>query len=265
MKYWVIKGNPAHNDWDAMLQPGSTGLWHTGRVPKYWCPYDRVFFWESTPKLRIIALGLILETDCGKDEAGDTLFKVQYLTRRLGSMLAIQELRETPVVEDASFLKSGPATTLYPLTTEQALVIFRLLAARNPSVKSTWSDLDTSVYGEVIIDVDELNNSAMEGSRKLATHFVRERNRKIVEAKKRQMLAKIGKLECQVCGFDFEAVYGDAGRGFCEVHHLNPLSDAGTEVETMLNDLAVLCSNCHRIIHRTNPMLSVKEVRALIR
>lgn len=117
----------------------------------------------------------------------------------------------------------------------------------------------------MIIDVDELNGSAREGSRKLATHFVRERNRKIVEAKKKQMLAEAGKLECQACGFDFEVVYGEAGRGYCEVHHLKPLSDAEAEVETSLNDLAVLCSNCHRVIHRTNPMLSVEEVRALIR
>lgn len=222
-----------------------------------------MFFWESTPKLRIIALGLILETDCGKNEAGDSLFKVQYLTRRLESMLSIQELRQTPVVESALFLKSGPATTLFPLTEEQTLILFRMLAARNPSIMSVWSDIDTSVYREAILDVDELSDSVKEGRRKLATHFVRERDRRIVETKKRRVLAETCKLICQACDFDFEQVYGELGRGFCEVHHMNPLSDVESEVETKLADLAILCSNCHRIIHRSSPMLSVESLRAL--
>jgi 5-methylcytosine-specific restriction protein A len=53
-----------------------------------------------------------------------------------------------------------------------------------------------------------------------------------------------------VCGFDFAGVYGPRGSNFCEVHHLKPLSDVHSEVETRLQDLAIVCSNCHRMLHR---------------
>ncbi|MCC5858608.1 MAG: DUF3578 domain-containing protein [Ectothiorhodospiraceae bacterium] len=59
---------------------------------------------------------------------------------------------------------------------------------------------------------------------------------------------------CQVCGFDFKAVYGELGTTYIEAHHLTPLADlpegepAPQDPET---DFAVLCSNCHRMIHKT--------------
>lgn len=57
--------------------------------------------------------------------------------------------------------------------------------------------------------------------------------------------------KCQVCGFDFEKMYGEIGKGFIEVHHINPLSNID-ESHTVdpIKDLAPLCSNCHSMIHR---------------
>lgn len=59
-------------------------------------------------------------------------------------------------------------------------------------------------------------------------------------------------FRCEVCEFAFEDVYGALGQDFIEVHHKRPLAsiDAGVEVEFGLDDFAVLCSNCHRMIHR---------------
>ena len=63
-----------------------------------------------------------------------------------------------------------------------------------------------------------------------------------------------GRLFCEApgCGFNFEMVYGELGSGFAEVHHLTPLSERGQPVSTTLADLAVVCANCHRMIHRNN-------------
>jgi len=112
-------------------------------------------------------------------------------------------------------------------------------------------------------DID-LPATGTEGAARLVSHLRRERNRALVEAKKVATLDAKGGLCCEVCGFDFSAAYGALGEGFCEVHHLVPLSASSEPITTTLNDLAVLCSNCHRIIHRSTPMLSVAELSKVV-
>lgn len=72
--------------------------------------------------------------------------------------------------------------------------------------------------------------------------------------------------KCIVCGFDFKEVYGERGDGYIEVHHLRPVSRL--KKQTKINhkmDVAVVCSNCHRMIHRKkDKVLSLEELRALI-
>ena len=73
--------------------------------------------------------------------------------------------------------------------------------------------------------------------------------------------------KCQVCGFSFEQVYGRWGRDFAEVHHLQELStapDEGLEVNPC-QDMSVVCSNCHRMIHRKSKRaLTLDELRDII-
>lgn len=71
------------------------------------------------------------------------------------------------------------------------------------------------------------------------------------DARNRAEAIKLHGTKCCVCGFDFEEAYGDIGRGFIEIHHLNPLADLEGEQETdPRTDLVPLCSNCHRMVHR---------------
>jgi 5-methylcytosine-specific restriction protein A len=71
-------------------------------------------------------------------------------------------------------------------------------------------------------------------------------------------------LTCEACGFDFFKRYGERGGGYIECHHRIPLSESGP-TQTRLKDLALVCSNCHRMIHRrTNDWLSLEELKALL-
>jgi 5-methylcytosine-specific restriction protein A len=114
-------------------------------------------------------------------------------------------------------------------------------------------------------DVDYESMTVKEGSRRWIQHFSRERRPEIVAAKKAQVLKTTGSLKCEACDFDFMERYGAIGEGFCEVHHKVPLSSLNEQSETKLEDLAVLCSNCHRMIHRTKPMSGVNEFKTIIR
>ncbi|MEK7395496.1 MAG: HNH endonuclease, partial [Candidatus Poribacteria bacterium] len=72
--------------------------------------------------------------------------------------------------------------------------------------------------------------------------------------------------KCMACDFDFEKKYGERGKGFIEIHHIKPVSELGgnTKVDPA-TDLVVVCSNCHRMIHRKkNKVLSLEELKKII-
>ena len=73
--------------------------------------------------------------------------------------------------------------------------------------------------------------------------------------------------KCEVCGFDFEEKYGEIGIDYIEVHHKKPLSEVGEEIEVdPKTDLACLCSNCHRMIHRNREkVLTIEELKSAIK
>lgn len=92
-------------------------------------------------------------------------------------------------------------------------------------------------------------------------HRVKERSRKVVKAKKEKVMAKAGILACEVCSFDFAKVYGLLGEGFIECHHKTPLSKLKASSRTKINDLALVFSNCHRMLHRTRPWMTTDELK----
>jgi 5-methylcytosine-specific restriction protein A len=91
---------------------------------------------------------------------------------------------------------------------------------------------------------------AVEGRLLFRLHCSRERSAALVSRKKAVTLRAEGVLRCEVCRFDFTAFYGALGEGYAECHHLTPLAEAGTEARTRLGDLAIVCANCHRMLHR---------------
>lgn len=105
--------------------------------------------------------------------------------------------------------------------------------------------------------------SGYEGNPIMRLHQSRERDPKIVKQKKKTILNEIGKLECEVCSMDFEKVYGELGHGFVECHHKNPLSLRDKNEETSLHDLAIVCANCHRMLHRKRPWLKLDELKKI--
>jgi putative restriction endonuclease len=104
-----------------------------------------------------------------------------------------------------------------------------------------------------------------EGKVVLRLHQTRERKPALVaEAKRRFRIGHGGQLFCEVCNFDFSDVYGDWGGGYIEAHHKVPLSDLKEETEMRAEDLAMVCANCHRILHR-RPWPTVEKLRAKLK
>jgi len=106
---------------------------------------------------------------------------------------------------------------------------------------------------------DEEN--AVEGGKKAKLIAYFERNSAL-----RAAAVEFHGTSCKACGFNFEAAYGEHGRNYIEVHHIVPISTLPEPSSiNPKEDLTVLCSNCHRMIHRKREMpLSVEELRNIL-
>ena len=99
-------------------------------------------------------------------------------------------------------------------------------------------------------------------TRKYAFHRKIERNRTAAKQAK-----KFHGTVCQACDLVFAGLYGAIGEGFIEAHHLKAIStlEEGVAVHyDIAEDFAVLCSNCHRMIHRTADPSNLAAFQALL-
>lgn len=115
----------------------------------------------------------------------------------------------------------------------------------------------------IITEIENTNPELIvtEGKVRLVTHIARERNSKIIKQKK-QYAIEINKFYCEVCTFSFIDKYNAE---FIECHHRSPIAITGVR-KTKSEDLALVCSNCHRMLHRKfdGKYLSVEELRKRI-
>lgn len=73
-------------------------------------------------------------------------------------------------------------------------------------------------------------------------------------------------LDCYVCGFNFEKVYGKEGKEFIHVHHIRPLSKIGKRYKIdPKKDLRPVCPNCHSIIHKRTEPFTIDEVKKMLK
>ncbi len=134
----------------------------------------------------------------------------------------------------------------------------------NSDLRTTKADgVRTSTVGK-LTDSMFLADLSEEGGRKLVLHQRIERKRNNVNAKKRAVLDAEGSLACEVCGFNFFQAYGLIGKDFCEVHHRKPLASLVEKQRIKLEDLAIVCSNCHRMLHRGDPCYKIEDLRRLM-
>lgn len=133
-------------------------------------------------------------------------------------------------------------------------------------IKNTISNSELSVKLYRIGDEEEDDVQGVKEGRVIyKLHKYRERDHKLNKNKKEQYFKKYGKLDCEICEFDFYKIYGELGEGFMECHHKVPLSEIEGESITLIKDLALVCANCHRMLHRKIDTLSIEELRNLIK
>ncbi len=115
------------------------------------------------------------------------------------------------------------------------------------------------------IDLTQEDDEFPEGKLMLKKHLSRERNQMVITKSKQKFKEIHGHLFCEICGFDFFKVYGELGNGFIEAHHNKPISEMNDNEKTNINDIIMVCSNCHSMIHRKRPWLSKEQLKSIIK
>jgi len=114
-------------------------------------------------------------------------------------------------------------------------------------------------------DCDPNDQYFREGKEILRLHLAKERNQYLIKyAKTIWEQQTEGNIRCSICNFSFEETYGHLGKGYIEAHHILPVSSLKPNTIVTINDLVPICSNCHTIIHRSKPLLTVEILKQSI-
>jgi len=112
---------------------------------------------------------------------------------------------------------------------------------------------------EAMTREEEPLHPAEEGTRRQGLRNYWER-----DPRNRRLTIQCHGTTCEVCGFNFQEAYGPSAKHYIEVHHIRPLSAGGKRRPDPRKDMAVLCANCHRMIHCRN-IPTLAELRRIIR
>ncbi len=223
----------------------------------------------------ILALDLYFTNPTNQPGKGSSA--VAELSSTLNKLHRLNGVSGAPTLrnENGVYLKMMNLRSLDPAYTAQGKVGMQSGGALE---KVVWADyegrranlqVDAKTIRQAVTDANETTVAKLpdappyegeEGGVIMRLHKRYERDPKLV-AEKRKSAAVTGDLACEVCGFDFKAAYGDLGEGYIEVHHTKPVHTLLAGTKTKLDDLALLCANCHRMAHRKRMPLSLDTIR----
>jgi hypothetical protein len=133
-----------------------------------------------------------------------------------------------------------------------------LLGAEPLTVKKLSPD-DVQKLEIAVEKITEYNRQreATEGEIYKKEAIFRSRNRALIQAKKTN-----SNYCCEVCGFNFRETYGTIGQDYIVAHHLKQISSG--VARTTINDIVLLCANCHAMVHVKNPPVPIQDLRKLV-
>lgn len=151
---------------------------------------------------------------------------------------------------------------LDPIASEVKQFLGGRLPPQGDRVSTVWDDAEDFKLIEPAKGMagDDDEDGYPEGKESYKQHKSRERNRKVVMLAKLRRFKETGKLECEACRFDFVKTYGDRGAGYIEAHHTTPFASTKGITRVQVKDFSLVCSNCHRMLHRLRPMMTAQDL-----
>lgn len=253
---WIFQGNPARYDIDEYVARfPQLVYWSAPRFRAEISVGDRAYIWRSGDDAGAIASGVIVETAVPAprvihpEALGDDLWVQDAPDEKDYKVgIALESIRLTAGegMLSRSVLKDDVLLSASTIMRMPSGTVFRLDEEQSKQMDALWSQ--SQVDDDLIASVP----TALEGRVELVAHRRRERSRLLVSKKREMMRASTGSLACEICGLGESAPYPQSlAASVFEVHHRVPLSLATAPKHTSLDDLAVVCANCHRAVHAT--------------
>ncbi len=256
-KYWLISANHKIYDHQSSFKRGYIDWRDSGRKYKV---NDIVYIYAIRPFSSIQYKCVVEKTKLKFDEITDDSFfwedKSEYNSSKDKTYIRLRLLKkfDTDKFNLENLGKNGlnapPQGPMYV----------------NDKLLDYIKKIENNFYPESDLDNQEGNsiNDSMyiEGNVEKVYVSKYERN-----ANARKECLKHFGYDCQVCGFNFEDVYGEIGKSYIHVHHIVPLSKINKEyVIDPIRDLIPLCPNCHSMIHINSiEYLTPNQLKSLIR
>jgi len=258
----ILQGNPDKFDVDDYLARYPFIYWSLPVLQDKVGIGDNIIIWRAGSLAGAIAIGRVSELpkqiqNIDYPEAlGNDLWRKEIdepTTIKVG--ISIDDVRITVeegmctrelLRNDAVFKKNriitNPQGTVFQLSDEE---FFHFIGLWNSHTSTISTRDDDGVH---------------EGQVRRRLHAFRERSVEIIRKKKEAFTEKHGKLRCEVCGLSIgDCCPAEFGTPFIEAHHRKPLSESSEKVKTTIDDLVLLCANCHRVVHSSNDVDSNLE------
>ena len=281
MKTYLLTWNPKRSNWDNDIGEMADAVKNGGTTETTWScgntksiqEGDRIFFIQlGVSKKGIFASGKAIKGsyedshwETERAERGETcrFIKVQFdrlLDPDCDTILS-REILKLPPFDSVHWDTQASGIRIADSVAIELEKLWRQYAG---IAKYNLSDLPVPTYiseqlETEIIFPDEIVaiKSFYEGAVSQVTVNVYER-----DPQARKACIEHYGLNCHVCDFNFEQVYGERGAGFIHVHHLRPVSEGEYNLNPV-DDLRPVCPNCHAMIHRYG-LLSIEELKILI-
>ncbi|WP_292959675.1 HNH endonuclease [Novosphingobium sp. UBA1939] len=228
----------------------------------------------------ILALDLYMQSP--SSPAGKDSPKVAKLTEILRKLAVLKGGTLSPTFRNANgvYLKMMNFRRFDPAFLQQGkrgmqrggkldALVWNEFANNRPALKQAATlireTLDDPLAWAELLQTGDGADEAEEGSVTHRMHKRYERNRQLTERKKAKVFAAEGALRCECCKFDFSKRYGKLGEGYIEAHHKKPVFQMKPGEKTKLDDLALVCANCHRMLHRQINTLTIEDLVSQIR